>query len=158
MNSRIRSVTFFVAFIALTACAALHAAPAQNTLTAKEKKQGWKLLFDGKQIEGWRSYKSNTFPKDGWVVEDGTILKQEGKRPGDIMTVAAYKNFEFAWEWKLPPGGNNGVKYFITQERKATVGHEYQMIDDTASRQGVIVTVTYCGVDSDSIQWVNGEV
>jgi len=108
-----------------------HAAPKHNTLSAKEKKQGWKLLFDGRKIEGWRSYRSNTFPKDGWVVENGTLHKQAGKRPGDIMTVNTYENYEFAWEWKLPEKGNNGVKYFIIQERKATVGHEYQMIDDT---------------------------
>ncbi|MFT4586019.1 MAG: hypothetical protein ACI9VS_002350 [Candidatus Binatia bacterium] len=102
MKSRAYSVAFLIAAIALSSLATLQAAPGHNTLSAKEKKQGWKLLLDGKKIEGWRSYKKNTFPKDGWVVEDGTIHKQEGKRPGDIMTVAAYENFEFAWEWKLP--------------------------------------------------------
>lgn len=131
MKSRIPFLAFLIASIALSSLATLQAAPKQNTLTAKETNQGWKLLFDGKKIEGWRGYKSEAFPTDGWVVEGGTIHKQEGKRPGDIMTVKTYDNFEFAWEWKLPNGGNNGVKYFITEERKAAVGHEYQMIDDT---------------------------
>lgn len=131
MKSRTPSIACLIALITLSSLAALQAAPRHNTLSAQEKKQGWKLLFDGGKIEGWRGYKSDTFPKDGWVVEEGTLHKQAGKRPGDIMTVRTYENFEFAWEWKLPAGGNNGVKYFITQERKATVGHEYQMIDDT---------------------------
>lgn len=102
-----------------------------NTLSESEKEEGWKLLFDGKKIEGWRSYKSDSFPEQGWVIEDGTLHKQADIRGGDIMTVETYENFEFSWEWKLGEKGNNGVKYFIIQERKATVGHEYQMIDDT---------------------------
>lgn len=110
--------------------AAAAAAEEHNTLTDEEKEQGWQLLFDGKSIEGWRSYGSNTPPKQGWVVEDGTLHKQADVRGGDIMTVETYENFEFAWEWKLLDRGNNGVKYFIIEERKATVGHEYQMIDD----------------------------
>ncbi len=105
---------------------------APNTLTAAEKSAGWKLLFDGKKIEGWRSYGDDSFPAEGWVVEDGTLHKQEGVKPGDIMTVDSYENFEFAWQWKLPEGGNNGVKYMITQARKAAIGHEYQMIDDSS--------------------------
>ena len=105
---------------------------AHNTLTAAEKAAGWKLLFDGKQIKGWRSYGKDSFPAEGWVIENGTLHKQEGKKPGDIMTVDTYENFEFSWQWKLPEGGNNGVKYMIIQERKATVGHEYQMIDDNS--------------------------
>jgi len=104
--------------------------PAPNTLSDSEKADGWKLLFDGQEIKGWRSYGKDSFPAEGWVIEDGTLHKQEGKRPGDIMTVDTYENFEFSWQWKLPEGGNNGVKYMITPERKATVGHEYQMIDD----------------------------
>ena len=102
-----------------------------NTLTEQEKQAGWKLLFDGEKIEGWRSYKSAAFPERGWVVEDGALHKQAGERPGDIMTVDTYEDFEFSWEWRLAPGGNNGVKYFIIEEREAPVGHEYQMIDDS---------------------------
>ncbi len=106
-----------------------------NTLTVEEKNAGWQLLFDGHKIEGWRSYGSNALPKQGWIVENGLLHKQAGKRPGDIMTVKTFENFEFAWEWKLPPKGNNGVKYFIIQERKATVGHEFQMIDDSIVKE-----------------------
>lgn len=105
--------------------------PAHNVLSAAEVSQGWKLLFDGKKIEGWRPYGSGALKEDGWTVDDGTLHKPAGKRPGDIMTVDTYENFEFSWEWKLNAGGNNGVKYFITKERNAAVGHEYQMIDDT---------------------------
>lgn len=122
---------FSLFVFALSVSFPLRADPVHNTLSESEKEEGWKLLFDGKKIEGWRSYKSDSFPEQGWVIEDGTLHKQADIRGGDIMTVETYENFEFSWEWKLGEKGNNGVKYFIIQERKATVGHEYQMIDDT---------------------------
>lgn len=122
---------FSLFVFALSVSFPLRADPVHNTLSESEKAEGWKLLFDGKKIEGWRSYNSDSFPEQGWVIEDGTLHKQADIRGGDIMTVETYENFEFSWEWKLGEKGNNGVKYFIIQERKATVGHEYQMIDDT---------------------------
>jgi len=105
-----------------------------NTLSNEEKAAGWKLLFDGKKIEGWRSYGSESIQKDGWEVSNGTLHKPADKRCGDIMTKATYENFEFSWEWKLNAGGNNGVKYFITKERGAAIGHEYQMLDDKRTK------------------------
>ncbi|MDG2126067.1 MAG: sulfatase-like hydrolase/transferase [Verrucomicrobiales bacterium] len=116
---------------------------AHNRLTAREKAEGWELLFDGEKIEGWRSYGSETLPADGWVVENGTLHKPADKRAGDMMTVGVFEDFEFSWEWKLLEGGNNGVKYFITEERKATVGHEYQMIDDDVVKDPYSSTASF---------------
>ncbi len=105
--------------------------PSPNTLTAEEKAAGWKLLFDGRTAKGWRNFKKNSFPSQGWVVEDGMLTKQPGIHGGDIITTETFLDFELTWEWKIPPGGNNGVKYFITEDRDAAIGHEYQMIDDS---------------------------
>ena len=38
---------------------------AANTLTAKERADGWRLLFDGKSAAGWRGYRQQTLPA-GW--------------------------------------------------------------------------------------------
>jgi len=123
--------------------ASLLAETPPNTLTDSEQAEGWKLLFDGESVEGWRSYGKDAFPSKGWVVEDGTLHKQDGVRGGDIMTVDTYEDFEFSWEWRLEPGGNNGVKYFITPERGATVGHEYQMIDDSRVKDPTTRTASF---------------
>ena len=101
-----------------------------NSLSEKEKSEGWELLFDGINIEGWRRYGSATEKITGWRIENGTLHKPAGVRAGNIMTTGVYGDFEFSWEWKLHKRGNNGVKYFITTERGAAIGHEYQMIDD----------------------------
>ncbi|NIP95249.1 MAG: DUF1080 domain-containing protein [Akkermansiaceae bacterium] len=78
-----------------------------NTLTEAERKEGWKLLFDGKSAAGWSSWKTKKPLKLGaWVVEDGALtLKKKGG--GDIYTTEAYENFELELEWKTQ--GNSGI-------------------------------------------------
>ena len=113
----------------MLAAASLSSAAPVNQLTDDEKAAGWKLLFDGKTTQGWRTFKKQTFPAMGWVVEDGW-LHCLGKGGGDIITDAEFNDFELQWEWKLAPVGNSGVKYFIIESRSSALGHEYQMIDD----------------------------
>jgi hypothetical protein len=117
----------------VAAATALSAAPS-NQLSTEEKAAGWKLLFDGKATQGWRTFKQQSFPDKGWVVEDGWLhcLGKGGgnKGGGDIITDAEFNDFELQWDWKQAPGGNSGVKYFILESRKEALGHEYQMIDD----------------------------
>ncbi len=125
-----RSVSCFSRLLALLLSgAAAVAAPAANQLTDEEKAAGWRLLFDGKTAEGWRTFKKQAFPAKGWMVEKGWLhcLAQGG---GDIISDAEFGDFELQWEWKLAPSGNSGVKYFVTESRSAALGHEYQMIDD----------------------------
>ncbi|MCX2481329.1 DUF1080 domain-containing protein [Pedobacter sp. MC2016-15] len=117
------------------------AAQAQvNTLTPKEKKEGWKLLFDGKTSKGWRSAKSSSFPTgaNGWIIKDGllTIQSSDGKESqnaGDIITVGEYGAFELNFDFKLTRGANSGVKYFVTMKENSgasAIGLEYQVLDD----------------------------
>jgi hypothetical protein len=103
-----------------------------NELTAEEKAQGWKLLFDGQSVNGWRGFRKSGFPTQGWLVEDGWLKCVAGGRGGDIVTHEEFEDFELSWEWRLPAKANNGVKYFITEERTQAIGHEYQMLDDSA--------------------------
>ncbi len=73
----------------------------------------------------------------GWVAEgDGTIhLAGKG---GNLISKDQYENFELEWEWKVAPGGNNGVKYWVTKiGGKEWLGIEYQMIDDQKHPDGL---------------------
>jgi len=129
-------ISVLLLFMGLTS-----AAQAQvNTLTPKEKKEGWKLLFDGKTSKGWRSAKSSSFPTgaNGWIIKDGllTIQSSDGKESqnaGDIITVAEYGAFELNFDFKLTRGANSGVKYFVTMKENSgasAIGLEYQVLDD----------------------------
>lgn len=110
-----------------------------NRLTAYEKNSGWKLLFDGHSTKGWVGAYKKTFPEKGWTVSDG-ILKVEGSagkesaNGGDIVTTDEYKAFDISFDFKLTPGANSGVKYFVTLAENNTgsaIGLEYQLLDDT---------------------------
>ncbi len=105
-----------------------------NILTTKEKSDGWKLLWDGKTTEGWRSAGLSTFPEKGWTILDGTLSpnKGENKGGGDIVTLKKFKNFILEVDFKITEGANSGIKYFIQSEpgQLNTVGFEYQILDD----------------------------
>ena len=116
--------------LALFATSAVFATAADNQLTAAEKSAGWQLLFDGNTMTGWRGYAGK--PVAGWEVVDGTLHSIAKVKGSEIITEKKFDDFEFAWEWKIPVAGNNGVKYFVTEARPSAPGHEYQMLDDKA--------------------------
>jgi hypothetical protein len=121
-------------------------ASVHNTLSDAEQAEGWRLLFDGVTTQGWRGFKKPGFPSRGWSVENGLLVKQPRIRGGDIITTDTFLDFELSWEWRIGPGGNNGVKYFITEERTGAIGHEYQMIDDSHVRDPKGTTASFYGV------------
>jgi hypothetical protein len=111
------------------------AAAAPNTLTPAEQKAGWTLLFDGRTLDGWRGYKVPDASVTRWKVEDGFLMlpPDDGKDTHgqrDIISKATFEQFELTWDWRIAPGGNSGVKYFVLEDRDAAIGHEYQLIDD----------------------------
>ena len=120
----------------LLLCSALHAAESANTLSADEQRAGWRLLFDGKSLQGWRLYNKKTAPEAGWKVEDGVLKKLAKVRGGDMVSESTFGDFELSWEWRIATGGNNGVKYLVTEQRTSAPGHEYQMIDDEGHPDG----------------------
>lgn len=125
MNSRTSLLAATV--LAGILAALLPARGGSNELTEAEKASGWTLLFDGRSTSGWRSFKKTTFPASGWVVRDGCLTHLARGGGGDIITDRTFGDFELVWEWRMPPGANSGVKYFITEERGSAIGHEYQL-------------------------------
>ena len=71
-----------------------------NVLTDAEKKQGFKLLFDGETAAGWSSWKTKKPLKlDKWTVWAETLTLSKGG--GDIYTTETYENFELKQDWNL---------------------------------------------------------
>ena len=108
-----------------------------NTISPQEKAQGFSLLFNGKNLSGWRSASQKAAPEKGWVVENGIlqVLPEDtagGVRWGDLLSVKDYKAFELNFDFKLTEGANSGVKYFVTEapNSKSGLGLEYQVLDD----------------------------
>ena len=134
----IRNITSIVAALAVVACFTSSSLWADshkghhNTLTEQEKEDGWKLLFDGKTLKGWMSWKTKKpLAKGGkWVVKDGA-LTQSGKGGGDVYTEKPYEHFEWAIEWKAT--GNSGLFYRVDPKAGGAiykVAPESQVIPD----------------------------
>jgi hypothetical protein len=110
-----------------------------NSLTAYEKKNGWRLLFDGKTNKGWKSAKNNSFPGKGWTISNGILSVEdaagkESTNGGDIVTNEEFAAFDLSFEFKLTPGANSGIKYFVTLAEASSgsaIGLEYQVLDDS---------------------------
>jgi hypothetical protein len=132
-----------IASLFLTVVTLIIIAPAQNydpanKLSKAEEDAGWRLLFDGKSLNGWRGFHSDKVPA-GWAIEDGCIKKipaqgELGQAGGDLITVDQFDNFEFSIEWKLAKGSNSGIKYLVSESLppsgRSGVGFEYQVLDD----------------------------
>jgi len=110
-------------------------AQAPNALTSKEKREGWKLLFDGKTTEGWHSYLKPS-ASAAWAAKDGVLqldaTTKEGR--GDLVSDKEYENFELSIDWNISETGNSGIM-FVVHEDKAydntyLTGPEYQLLDN----------------------------
>ncbi len=111
--------------------------PLPNRLTPAEQDAGWKLLFDGETLAGWRGYKQDG-PPAAWRVEDGALHFSKEGTGGDLVTETEYAEFDLKLEWKLAPGGNSGVCYRLTEDGGAmwTTGPEMQVLDNDVHADG----------------------
>jgi hypothetical protein len=110
-----------------------------NTLSKKEKAQGWQLLWDGKTTNGWVSERGGAFPSAGWVIKDGLLTTtdlggKEGGDAGDIITTRKFANYELSVDFRVTTGANSGILYLVDLSLKpgpgSPVGYEYQILDD----------------------------
>ena len=119
-----------------------------NTLSSNEMAEGWSLLFNGIDFEGWRGLGRESIPEGHWTIENGFLKKipsgdvplQEDGQPvegGDILTEETFEDFDLRFEWKISPGGNSGIKYNVSESISmsfppefAALGFEYQILDD----------------------------
>ena len=119
-----------------------------NSLTTKEQKEGFKLLFDGNSLQGWRNFNKKAIGTS-WVVSEGAILLDAKKDPsgnwqsadgGDITTDKEYADFDLRLEWKIEPCGNSGIIYRAVEsnqyEHAWHTGPEMQIQDDACHPDG----------------------
>lgn len=110
-----------------------------NTISKREGAEGWRLLWNGVNTDGWRGAKLDVFPEKGWIVEDGIlkVLKSDGGEStngGDIVTTRQYKNFILKVDFRITKGANSGIKYFVDPDLNkgegSAIGCEFQILDD----------------------------
>ena len=109
-----------------------------NTISADEKRNGVRLLWDGESTKGWRGAYKNYFPENVWYIKEGVLHVKgtngaEASNGGDIVTVDEFHAFDLQFEFQLSDTANSGVKYFVTEKENnkgSAIGLEYQILDD----------------------------
>lgn len=127
----------FLAFLCISLCniGNVFAQEAPNQLSRKEQRQGWKLLFDGKDLQGWHTYnKNSTDPV--WTVDDGAIKldHSQGQGGGDLVTNDEYSNYDLKIQWKISEAGNSGIIFNVHEDPSLGAsyfsGPEMQVLDN----------------------------
>ena len=86
--------------------ALLAAAVTVGAAGAEPTEEGFRRLFNGKDLAGW--VRVNTAPST-WTVTDGMIVCS-GKPLGELRSDRMYQNFILELEWRhMRPRGNSGV-------------------------------------------------
>ena len=132
--------------IAIACCLNFSISRAQqlNTLTEKEKKDGWQLLFNGKDLKGWHSFQAAS-PGKCWQVQNGTIAlvknsKSKYEDYKDLVSDEEFDNFDLKVEWLVEPGGNSGLMFYVNESP--------QFHDTYESGPEMQITDLYLGGDS----------
>lgn len=125
-----------------------------TTTTSAEMKttdndSGWVSLFDGKTLSGWHNYGKTTIG-EAWKVSDGAIYLDTTKKAGwqtaqggDIVSAEEYENFDLKLEWKIAPGGNSGIIFYVHEDTTKYqyvwhTGPEMQVLDNDLHSDGKI--------------------
>lgn len=120
---------------------------------------GWRDIFDGETLAGWRNYGGDANAVRKWEAEDGELaLVQSGLFPmwdmiksavfggpgGDLIYYReTFQNFELSLQWRISPGGNSGIFYLVKDETENVswrTGIEMQVLDNEGHRDGQIKT------------------
>ena len=109
-----------------------------NTLSPLEIAQGFVLLFNGNNLDGWKLVGPSTTMKSAWEVKNGELQilatdTSKNRVHGDLITINEYSSFELNFDFKLSEGANSGIKYFViipNPTQRAGLGLEYQILDD----------------------------
>ena len=96
-----------------------------NKILASKGGEGFAALFNGKDLSGWQG------AVDNYEVKDGAIVCKAGKG-GNLLTKEEYADFVARVEFKLPPGGNNGLAVRCPLEGNTAYAGmtELQVLDD----------------------------
>jgi len=123
--------------VAWAAVASVGAADAPNTLTPKEKSDGWMLLFDGTTTKGWHGYNRQGVPA-GWEAKDGALTRVS--KSVDLVTDSEYGNFDLLFDWKIAANGNSGLMFHVVESPKYAesyfTGPEFQLLDNLGHPDG----------------------
>lgn len=112
-----------------------------SALSKSEKRDGFVMLFDGRNFDKW-------IPSEAYdITKDGLIRSNPDKKAGtNLYTKEEYDNFIYRFEFKLTPAANNGIGIHAPLEGDvAYVGKEIQVLDNDADVYKELAPYQYHG-------------
>lgn len=143
------SLTVLVILIAIQSLCSAQQAKNVKTATGRqisalsklEKRDGFVMLFDGRNFDKW-------IPSEAYdITADGLIRSNPDKKAGtNLYTKEEYDNFIYRFEFKLTPAANNGIGIHAPLEGDvAYVGKEIQVLDNDADVYKELAPYQYHG-------------
>ncbi|MDA1143005.1 MAG: DUF1080 domain-containing protein [Planctomycetota bacterium] len=115
---------------------ALHKKDENGKVSSGIPEEEFQSLFDGKTLNGWQG------SLDGYFAENGILVCKGGQ----LFTEKEYSDFVFRFEFKLPPGGNNGLGIRApSQGNAAYAAMELQILENTAEKYATLAPYQYHG-------------
>ena len=128
-----------------------------NKLTEAEKKDGFKLLFDGKTLNGWK-YRRDDGNKS-WSAQNGMLVNTLGKgeHGTDIYTEEKFKDFIVRYEYQVPPGSNSG--FYLRGRYELQIFDNLNKDGHDKGLNGDLYNVASCAIPATrkAGQWQQGE-
>ncbi|MFT4710268.1 MAG: hypothetical protein ACI9D0_000070 [Bacteroidia bacterium] len=142
----------------------------EHPTTMNETETEWTSLFDGASFDHWRGYAQDAMPA-GWLIEDGTMFASTPGAGMDIVTKAAYTDFELELDWRVGEGGNSGIMWHVDESAGGypwMTGPEFQILDDAAHNNGEVgknsaganydVQAPSAAVTKPAMEWNNARI
>ena len=123
-------------FIILVVSATIMAC--SNSNAQQESGGEWEVLFDGTSTDQWRVYNGDSFPEEGWSIQDDLLVfeppqTEEWTSELDIITKETFQNFHLKLEWQISEGGNSGIFYGVLEQPTQAIfwsALEMQVLDN----------------------------
>lgn len=105
--------TMFLAAALAVGCSVV--AAEKPKVTAFERSQGWKLLFDGNSLSDWRGYRADDVPAN-WLARDDSLIGVAGPV---LVTAQEFRDFELQFDWRVAEGGQGAVFFRVSEDFKS---------------------------------------
>lgn len=110
----------------------------ENSNQIKPANSDWTMLFDGKNLDNWQLYDTNTAAKNWKIEGDALVFYPPTNRPKNtyynLVSKKEYTNFILSIDWKISKGGNSGIFWGIKDDgsykQPYETGLEVQVLDN----------------------------
>ena len=98
-----------------------------NTLSPREREEGWQLLWDGRTTNGWNN-------AEGWSIENGMLIVEPIEEGEHLVTNRSFGNFWLSVDFRVTSGASSGIFYLVDEHMN---GLEFQTIDNRTNPHAV---------------------